>query len=263
VTRNRIDFSLVAACNNEEVLQNSLLHSPAAGLAREILVKKGFPSAGLAYNAALAEARGEIVVLAHQDVYLPEGWIHKLGQTLDILQNVDPNWGVLGLFGTEPNGTGQGYIYSTGLMSILGGSFPGVRQVETLDEALLIVRLSSGLRFDDKLPGYHLYGADICLQARSRGMKSYAISACAIHNTNGIGLLPLAYWKAWLYMRREWCLELPVATPCMPITRWGTPALRYLVKRTLRLERHRRVLGRRVSNPEEVWRQLREGGLVV
>ena len=47
-------------------------------------------------------------------------------------------------------------------------------RVATLDELLLIVRRDAGLRFDPDL-GFHLYGADICLQASEQGLAVVAL----------------------------------------------------------------------------------------
>ena len=88
----------------------------------------------------------------------------------------------------------------------------------SLDEVVLIFRKSSGLMFDEYLPGYHLYGADICAEARRQGRKSYAISAFCIHNTNIGGILPLEFWKCYLFMRRKWMNSLPIHTPCTRIS---------------------------------------------
>jgi hypothetical protein len=52
-------------------------------------------------------------------------------------------------------------------------------RVATLDELLLVVRGDTLLRFDPAL-GFHLYGADICLQARERGLAVVALGACVI-----------------------------------------------------------------------------------
>ena len=60
-------------------------------------------------------------------------------------------------------------------------------QVATLDELLLVVRRDAGLRFDPTL-GFHLYGADICLQAREQGLAVVAIAALCHHNSSTIGL---------------------------------------------------------------------------
>ena len=67
--------------------------------------------------------------------------------------------------------------------------------VQTLDEIVLILKKSSGLRFDDSLPHFHFYGTDICLRAAQRGMRSYAISAFCVHNTHQTLVLPEEFYE--------------------------------------------------------------------
>lgn len=249
-------ISVIVASNSDEVLTSSLLASPDLRQGVEISVQRGAGSAAQAYNRGIQGTSGEVMVFVHQDVYLPAGWLQKLEQALEWLGQNDANWGVVGLFGTQRNGVGQGHIYSTGLQRVLGEEFEGARPVETLDEVMLILRRDSGLKFDEQMSGFHLYGGDICLQAAKQGMKSYAISALCVHNTNGIALLPRAYWHSYLFMRRKWWKQLPVSTPCMPLTRWGGPAWRYLIKRPLQLALRRVHPGRRAADPGAVWRKV-------
>ena len=255
-------YAVIAASHNEEILRSSLLASPDLAARAEVSVQRGASSAGTAYNRGIQATQSKVMIFLHQDVYLPAGWFDKVDAALAWLGKHDPNWGLAGAFGTEPDGTGQGRIYSTGLQRVLGEEFTGGREVETLDEVVLILRRSSGLKFDEQLPGFHMYGADICLQAAERGMRSYAISACCVHNTNGIGMLPRAYWKCYELLRRKWRKRLPVSTPCMPITKWGGPALRYLVKRPITLALGGQRPGRRVANPARVWQELAVTGKV-
>jgi glycosyltransferase involved in cell wall biosynthesis len=251
-----IRCAFIVASNDEQVLRSCLLASPDLAAGVETSVQRGFTSAGEAYNRGIAATDGDILVFVHQDVYLPEGWLRKLASVIEWLEARDPNWGVLGVFGSERDRTGRGYLYSTGLRRVLGEDFVGARPVETLDEVVLILRRASGLRFDASLPGFHLYGADICLQAAARGMRSYAMSAFCIHNTNGYRLLPWAYWRCYLRLRRKWWSRLPAQTPCMPMTRWGGPALRYLVRRPVWLLWHGRRIGHRVAHPALVFREV-------
>lgn len=257
-----MNICFVTASHNEEILRSSLLTSPDIVDGVEVSVQKGAPSAGVAYNHGIDATRAEIIIFLHQDVYLPMGWRERMESALGPLAQQDPNWGVVGLFGTQADGAGQGSVYSTGLRRVIGEEFSGARRVETLDEVVLILRRASGLRFDENLPGFHLYGADICLQAEQRGMKSYAISDCCVHNTNRIGLLPKAYWECYLNLRRKWWRRLPVTTPCMPLTKWGGPAVRYLLKRPLKLALGHVKPGQRVANPAKVWQELVAAGQV-
>lgn len=256
------NYAVIAASNDEKVLRSSLLASPDLQQDVEISVQRNAPSSAVAYNRGIAETNAEIMLFAHQDLFLPDGWMKKFQAALGHLSQIDPNWGVLGLFGTDRKGCGHGHVYSTGIRAVVGSAFNGTREVDALDEVLLVLRRSSGLRFDERMAGFHLYGGDICAQAQERGMKCHAMSAFAIHNSNGIGVLPLDYWKVYLQMRRKWWSRLPLRTPCMPVTRWCGPAIQYLLGHPLWLLRQNKPQGRRVPDPVAVWRQLQEQGMV-
>jgi hypothetical protein len=92
-------------------------------------------------------------------------------------------------------------------------------RVATLDELLLVVPKSSQLRFDPAL-GFHLYGADLCLQARERGLAVVVLGAPCHHNSRNIGL-PEAFFASARVFARKWAHRLPVATPCVIIDRDG------------------------------------------
>jgi hypothetical protein len=51
-----------------------------------------------------------------------------------------------------------------------------------LDEIVLAVRRDTALRFDPGL-GFHLYGADICLTARSLGLTVAVLDVPCLHNS--------------------------------------------------------------------------------
>ena len=219
-------WTLVVAANSDTVLNQNLLKSPCIDSRCQVIVRRGFASAGAAYNSGLAEARHEIIVFAHQDVYLPPHWLSRLETALCQLAVADPAWGVLGVCGIAKSSVAVGHVYSTGLGFTFGRDFRDVVEAESLDEVLLVVRRSSGLAFDVQLPGFHLYGTDICLEAQRRGMKNYIFSGFCVHNSNGVAHLPWSFWRAYLYLRRKWWDRLPISTSCTRITRSGWPVAR-------------------------------------
>ncbi len=109
--------------------------------------------------------------------------------------------------------------YSAGL-GVLGKPFAQPIAIDTLDEYVLIMRKSSGLRFDPKLPHFHFYGTDICLSARKKKKSCYAISAFCIHNTS-YGLLPPEFFECYWRVKRKWKEFLPIQTSCIRVTRWN------------------------------------------
>ncbi len=256
---NRTDkWALIVAVNDDRVLKNTLLRSPDIDSRCQIILKRGFKSASEAYNAAISEASGRVLVFAHQDVYLPSGWLDKLLVTLRRLEVLDPAWGVLGVYGVANSGQGAGHVYATGLDRMLGDQFEGVIETTSLDEMLLITRGGSGVFFDEHLPGFHLYGTDVCLEARAKGLKSYIISALCIHNSNGKRVLPLAFWKSYLYMRKKWWKQLPIETCCAAISKpclW--PMLQSLKSSYNRLfNPSLDPIGHRTTDVEALWKDL-------
>ena len=257
---NRLTFAI--AVNDRETFETSFLASPCLKPPQdhEILVQSNFPSAALAYNDAIDRAQSDLIVFCHQDILLPEGWLRRLQNTLDSLEKTDSNWGVLGPYGNTKDGRGWGHVYSSGL-GVIGELLPRPVEIQTLDEIVLILRKSSGLRFDDSLPHFHFYGTDICLRAERMGMKSYAISAFCIHNTSQILVLPDEFYECARHIRRVWRNSLPIQTTCVRLTRFGSPVLRRRL-REFYLEhfRHKKYGGMRVADPLPLLREFAERG---
>ena len=189
---------------------------------------KNCPSAADGLNRGLERARHEWVVCVHQDVVLPEGWDRCLAQQLREAERRFGPIGVAGVYGVgevipprQPGGpfaaARTGWVVDRGRTLRDGPELPA--RVATLDELLLVVRRDAGLRFDPAL-GFHLYGADLCLQARERGLAVVALGALCQHNSRSVGL-PEAFFQSADVFARKWKHRLPVATPCAVIDHGG------------------------------------------
>ena len=249
-------WDVVVAANHESLLQACLLSSPAIRDAGQVMVQRGYGSAGQAYNAGLAKANSEIVVFAHQDVYLPAGWDDCLNAAISRLSSRDPQWAVMGVFGISSARKRHGYMYCTGLQKILGQPFQDPMECLSLDEVLLVLRRSSGLSFDEQLPGFHLYGTDLCLEAQRRGLNAYIVPAFCVHNTAGMKFLPRAFWRGYFYLRRKWRDRLPIKTPCTTITRWAWPALSSVPRNFYAHYLKGEQPGKRVADPGALYARL-------
>jgi hypothetical protein len=224
-------ITFVTATNNDEILRNNLMASPCllGKHNHQVLIQRGFISASKAYNDAILRSDNNLIVFAHQDVVFPKLWLSDLDHALCCLEHIDPQWGVLGCYGETLNDNGRGYVYSPG-RGILGKPLDQPSPVQTLDEIVLIIRKSSGLQFDQTLPHFHFYGADICMAAFERGMKSYAISALCIHNSQQNLVLPKEFYQGYKHLKKRWSQFLPIQTTCARITRFDF----YMYKRRLR-----------------------------
>jgi hypothetical protein len=234
-------ITFIIAVNDKHVYERNFLHSPMLNeiKKKEIFPMENFRSAARAYNEGIEASNSDIIVFNHQDIIFPKLWIQDLIKSLDYLSKNDPSWGVLGCFGVSKEGCFIGHVYDSAQGEILGSPFSGLIEVQTLDEIVLVTRKSSGLRFDESLPYFHLYGTEICLCATQRGMKSYAMSAFCIHNTNQIISYPDEFYRAYFHIKARYRQFLPIYTSCIKISKFDID----IYKRKLK-EAWKRLLGR-------------------
>ena len=208
-----MDWTVISAVNDDEVLKSSLLDSPGIKSASQVILQRGFRSAALAYNDAINKAKTDLLVFVHQDMYLPEGWIESVERAVETLASQDPNWGVLGVWGAQVSGDRVGYLYWTGDMG-LERPFDGVKEVRTLDEVVLIFRKSSGLKFDVQLPSYHFYGTDICLEAARKWMKSLPVDTPCTRLV--FSCRPILEWHVFYFRDRLMGRRKPLVRAAAP-----------------------------------------------
>jgi len=150
-------------------------------------------SAAKALNEGIEKAKNDICVLSHQDVRFPQNW-------LDDIEGLDNNkFGVCGVWGITLDGYFAGHVI-TPVGRWLQGNLP--IEAQCVDELLMIIRKSSGLRFDESLGGWHLYGADICLEAEKRGLSNWIIDACVTHLS--MGKLDDEFVKCKMKLMQKW-----------------------------------------------------------
>lgn len=218
---------IVIACasHSDAILQANLARSPC--LADLTLhVERDAPSAAAAYNRALDATDAGVVVFAHHDVYLPQGWDRLLAARLAEVAAADPDWALYGAFGVGLDAAHIGPVWSSSLGQIVGRVPPVPVQVQSYDELLIVLRRSSGLRFDETLGGWHFYGTDIVAQARARGLRAWAGALPCIHNDRFHGALGPDFTAAYKAMQRKWRDLLPLRSPITKISRSGLHLIR-------------------------------------
>ena len=131
----------------------------------------------------LTHARGQFIILCHQDILLQYDNIKVLLKCLNDLELLDPNWAILGNSGgvsfnklalriSDPHGYNQ-YI----------GTFP--IKVTSLDENFLLLKKEANLSISNDIDGFHLYGTDLCIIADILGYTAYAINFHLYHKSGG------------------------------------------------------------------------------
>lgn len=134
-------------------------------------------------NCLISHARGRYVILCHQDIVLLDDGREELVARLGELDRLDPAWALAGNAGGRPDGRLAVRITDPSGSNRHSQDLPC--RVASLDENFLVMRNSSRLAFSRNLEGFHLYGADICLQAECRGWNAYVIDFHLCHDSSG------------------------------------------------------------------------------
>ncbi|MBZ9794136.1 hypothetical protein [Mesorhizobium sp. ES1-4] len=152
-------------------------------------------------NEVLNQAQGRYVILCHEDIRLMRDGRAELDARLAELTSLDPNWALAGNAGGTDAGTLAIRITdpNTG-DTAMGGPFP-VR-VMSLDENFMVVRKGPRIGFSNDLYGFHLYGADLCLNAEIMGHSAYVIDFHLQHLSGGNA--DATFWAAANAFTAKW-----------------------------------------------------------
>ncbi len=186
-------ISFVVCVSDDVVLKANLLASPGlvgpSSPHEVILIHRGEqPLALRATNMGLERARrANVLSSQHQDVLCSRG-LGPGGLTEQSPREAERRFGPIGVAGVYGVGAAVGlqskgytlgaqrvgWVVDRGRTLQEAPELPA--RVATLDELLLVLRRDTPLRFDPAL-GFHMYGADICLQAAERGLAV----VCLVH----------------------------------------------------------------------------------
>ena len=215
-----VPITFVACVNDDAQLGANLARSPCLrGDSRhELLVFRGCANAAEGLNAGIEQAQNELVVLVHQDVYLPEGWPARMVAQWRLAEEGGGPVGIAGVFGVldrrVPFDAIGRVVHRDRLLS--HRALPA--DVDGLDELLMVVPRGTPLRVDGDL-GWHLYGTDLALQARQKGLRVVVVDAPCHHNSL-TGRVPWKYRESERVLARKWEELLPIHTNLSSIGSW-------------------------------------------
>jgi hypothetical protein len=206
--------SVVSVYNDSKVLENCLINS----LRKQDIEFEWIPvdntsgrfhSASVALNHGFKQAKGRIILYAHQDVVFLEP--NSLRQIVENVDRIGPNLGWAGIAGKDGNGIWRGLLRDRDF--IAGEPFDFFQEVQTLDELLLCTKRDSHACFDEQLHGWHAYGVDACCSALRRGKRNYVIATSVWHASRGLNLAKLKESHEFIY-RKHFASLGPIMTTC-------------------------------------------------
>jgi hypothetical protein len=127
-------------------------------------------------NQFLQKAKGDYIILCHQDLILHDDGKDRLDRIIEEVTMLDSDWALLGnAGGTVPGQQAYHLTEYTGEDKhyLRRGRFPA--KAYSLDENFIVVRKSANLSVSHDLEGFHMYGTDLCMIASMLGYSAYVI----------------------------------------------------------------------------------------
>lgn len=158
------------------VLSQSQVNSPLMFVQNPESATKGL-------NILLERAENEsadICCLVHQDVYLRNGWVEQLREQVKMLPD---SWTCAGVVGKDYRGLICGKFHDMRIPDYWDTSdihsFP--QPACCFDEAVIIINMKKGFRFDESYPGFDLYGTQVVLKAIKEGGTAWCLGIFTEH----------------------------------------------------------------------------------
>lgn len=225
-------ITFIVASHDEEVFNKNIGNTFYYKIfPNKFIIQKGYTNIRKAFNDALIENKisSKYLAFIHHDVWFNEDFADKLNGVFNRLEEMDPNFGVLGFAGVnwKKNNFKKEYVCSVNDRGNIYGyradDNDEIVEVETVDELCLITKNEDWVRFDQESPNRHLYGAELCLKANSLTKKNYIIPIRIDHNGKFYGYLEMIYLNKELieaadHLKKEHREYFPFSTTCMEFT---------------------------------------------
>lgn len=134
-------------------------------------------------NKFLNLATGKYIIICHQDILLKFDNMDILNQCINEMDNLDPNWAILGNAGFNDFTEKYYRISDPWGDNTHIGKLPA--KVKSLDENFLLIKNEANLALSRDLHGFHMYGTDLCTIASCLGWNSYVINFHLYHKSGG------------------------------------------------------------------------------
>jgi hypothetical protein len=170
---NMESISYITCTNNKDLLNKCLLRSLELEHEDELIVVESPESIALGYNCGIDKAKHKIKCFIHHDIIVS----NSTALRMNLMSYCTSNIGIVGVIGSTTDttpwweGNGIGNVIDSRMGIIYFGEGNGYCQ--HLDG--IVLATAQEVRFDEDIPGFHLYDQDICKQMTSKGLKNFCL----------------------------------------------------------------------------------------
>ena len=183
--------SVLCATNNALQYQNNLAVSPdllQENTPHQLLALYQAPNIAVALAEGIKHCQHTWIVLAHQDVYLPQGWLADVQHAWHMAeQKLGRAIGVAGVAGMVQNAAGDFDFAGCAMDRIytfLHSADQLPAQAHSLDELVLVYRRDRFMPELNPALGFHYYATDSVFKAEAEGFVGAILPVPCLHNTS-------------------------------------------------------------------------------
>lgn len=166
-------ISYITCTNNHEILESCLLPSIKLDWEDEIVIVDKPKSIAEGYNIGIDQAKHKIKCFIHHDIIITNPEMLRM----NIMSYCTKDIGIVGVIGSKKDTVPWwddgdiGSVIDTRVGIIWFDD--GKNYCKTLDGIMLATY--QDVRFDESIPGFHMYDQDICKQMTDRGLQNFCM----------------------------------------------------------------------------------------
>jgi hypothetical protein len=168
-----LSISYIACTHNPDILEKCLLKSLILKDEDELIVIKGAESIAQGYNSGIDRAKHKIKCFIHHDLIVTNPILLRINLIAYCTEDI----GIVGIVGSKTDASPwwQGQCVGSVVDSRNGILHFTDGKEFCLHLDGLMLATYQDVRFDESIPGFHLYDQDICKQMAAKGFNNFCI----------------------------------------------------------------------------------------
>jgi hypothetical protein len=166
-------ISYIACTHNPNILEKCLVQSLILQDDDELIVIEGANSIAKGYNSGIDRAKNKIKCFIHHDLIVTNPILLRMNLLAYCIEDI----GMVGIVGSQTDATPwwEGQCVGSVVDSRNGILYFSDGKQFCLHLDGLMLATWHNVRFDESIPGFHLYDQDICNQMAVKGLSNFCI----------------------------------------------------------------------------------------
>jgi hypothetical protein len=166
-------ISYIACTHNTNILEKCLVQSLILQNDDELIVVEGAKSIAAGYNLGIDKANNKIKCFIHHDLIVTNPILLRMNLLAYCIEDV----GIVGIVGSQTDAAPwwEGQCVGSVVDSRNGILYFSDGKQFCLHLDGLMLATWHDVRFDESIPGFHLYDQDICKQMAAKGLSNFCI----------------------------------------------------------------------------------------